>query len=64
MWAWIALEAVFSDCRLATFSTAALPIALRFVDLLAAAAVPAVSWFAEVTRDDAFLLFIALLHSE
>jgi hypothetical protein len=46
---------------LATFSTAAFPIALRFVDLRAARAVAAVSRFAEVTRDDAFLLFIALL---
>jgi hypothetical protein len=41
VWAWIAFEAVFSNCRLATFSTAALPIALRFVDLLAAAAAAA-----------------------
>jgi hypothetical protein len=37
---------------------------LRFVDLLAARAAAAVSRLAEVTRDDAFLLFIALLQSE
>jgi hypothetical protein len=58
------LEAVFSNCRLETFSMATLPIALRFVDLLAAPAAAAVSRSAEVTRADAFLLFIALLHSE
>jgi hypothetical protein len=34
---------------------------LRFVDLRAAPAAAAVSWFAEVTRDEAFLLFIVLL---
>jgi hypothetical protein len=43
VWAWIALAAVFSNWRLATFSTAALPIALRFVDLRAAPAAAAVS---------------------
>ena len=43
VWAWIAMEAVFSNWRLATFSTAALPIAVRFVDRLAALAAPAAS---------------------
>ena len=56
MWPWIAVARLFSNCRLAAFSTAFDLTALRRLAVLDSAVAADAFWFRVVPRDDAFLL--------
>lgn len=56
MWPWIAVARLFSNCRLAAFSTAFDLTAVRRLAVLDSAVAADAFWFRAVIRDDAFLL--------